>query len=151
MTSTPNLCDDPYTELADKLAITRDEAKRLNYLLAFRTEPVVTTGDARQIIRCHRIAEMWFEPWGAAKGAEWEWLTQDRPFSHQTAFSVIAKFLPTVGKDSQPETYKFLDIPGRIHVVRTIAEAATEETHLTRIEEVLRPIAFVLKAQGHKF
>lgn len=145
---------DIHMALAEELATDRSTAKTIRYLLIWKMQPALTSEQARQIIRCHRVAEMWFQPWGAAKGAEWEWLTQDRPFTEDSAMGVIAKFLPFVHPDSQPEFFKFLDIPGTIVRAKTEAMTATPENFeekIVAIEKMLRPLVFILKAQGHKF
>jgi hypothetical protein len=30
---------------------------------------------------CQKLLDFWFAPWGAAKGAQWEFLSSDRAFT----------------------------------------------------------------------
>lgn len=37
------------------------------------------------------IVDLYFRPWGAAKGEEWEWLTGDQPFEPEVALRLIQR------------------------------------------------------------
>lgn len=45
--------------------------------------------EAAAIERVRRIVEVYFRPWGAAKGEEWEDLSGDKPFDPTTALRLI--------------------------------------------------------------
>lgn len=44
---------------------------------------------ASQIEAIREIIELWFSPWGAAKGEAWEYLSNDRPFDPNVALELI--------------------------------------------------------------
>lgn len=43
--------------------------------------------------KARAILELWFSPWGAAKAAKWEELSNDAPFNEVNALELIAKAL----------------------------------------------------------
>lgn len=42
-----------------------------------------------------KITDLYFAPWGAAKGAEWEFLSGDIPFTPENALRLIQRALST--------------------------------------------------------
>lgn len=143
---------DPHQELADKLGITRAEAKITNIGLAYHTQQLGRDrGTAFSILRCHEIARLWFQPWGAAKGEMWKWLTQDQPFDEMVAIQTIRKFLPDPKDLNQNHPLlEPLRLKDRLTMARGIAAKATSEAQLVKIEELLRPFAYILEREGHK-
>lgn len=49
-----------------------------------------------------KIVELYFRPWGAAKAAEWEFLTGDKPFTAEVAMRQIQKALSSPPDESKP-------------------------------------------------
>ena len=50
-----------------------------------------------QVTEAKRIVDLYFAPWGAAKGEEWEEISGDQPFEPEVALRLIQKALSTGG------------------------------------------------------
>ncbi len=142
----------PHIDLAEKLGITRSEAKLVNMSLGYKSQPLGHDRSvAFNVLRCHEIARIWFEPWGAAKGVKWEWLTQDQPFDEHTAFHVMRKFMPQATElNTQHPLVRPLKLRDRLTDAKLIAAKATSEKKLPEIEALLRPLAFIFEQEGHR-
>jgi hypothetical protein len=57
-------------------------------LTAALQDSVVVPAEVREIV------DLYFAPWGAAKGARWEALSGDQPFNAEIAMSLIEAALP---------------------------------------------------------
>ncbi|USM11499.1 hypothetical protein vBCbaSRXM_54 [Citromicrobium phage vB_CbaS-RXM] len=143
---------DPHEFLAGELGITRNEAKYVNLAMNFHSASLcIHRGAAVSLIRCHEIARIYPEPFGAAKSAKWEWLTQNQPFDEMVAINAIRKFLPeTRDLNTMHPLMRHLRLKDRLTLARGIATNATSEAQLVKIEELLRPFAFILEKEGHR-
>ncbi len=54
-----------------------------------------------QIERAHRLIDVYFEPWGAGKAAEWEDLTNDKPFNLQVLIVCLSAALVAAEEAAQ--------------------------------------------------
>lgn len=56
-------------------------------------EPIPSAGEGERRVR--EIVDLWFAPWGAAKGVMWENLSGDKPFDPNVALELIRDALPS--------------------------------------------------------
>ncbi len=53
--------------------------------------------------RVETFIKFWFSPWGAAKGARWDWFSNDMPFDNTSAHTVLNHILANVDQCYQWE------------------------------------------------
>lgn len=94
-----------------EIVIPYEDLKRANDLLQRQvcdfanTRPaLIAERDAalRQVEAALEIADLYFAPWGAAKGARWEALTGDKPFLPDVALDLIRTALGSTTAAATP-------------------------------------------------
>lgn len=142
---------DPHWETADRLGVTREKGKRINFAAAYgvlrdtcpTTDPVALDN----LIRCHRLCEIVSEPWDQAKSLEWTGLTQGQQYGPSVALATIEKFLPTDDRIA-PSPIRDI-ITTELATARTFLRSAQgrpdKMEFLQVLEECLRAPAFIAK------
>lgn len=57
------------------------------------------SSEIERLRRVREIVELWFSPWGAAKGEMWEDLSNDKPFEPNVALDLIRQTLEPSNAD----------------------------------------------------
>ena len=141
---------DPHADLAKELGLTREQAKLTNYATAY---PGLSLGHnigvGKSIMRCHAICRIWSNPWGAASTAKWEWLSQGQEATVEVAIRTIRKFLPSHNELFDAHMLEApLALRERLMMARGIIDRATGAECFSKVEELLRPLAYIFEKEG---
>jgi hypothetical protein len=141
---------DLHRVLADKLAITRKAAKELSFAVTYGIKPLfVSRAHDDDLIRCHAVAALWFQPWGAAKAARWAELTCDKPMTIGASLTFIQHHLPLPGHLRAKHPLEPIMQPrARLVMAHRLTGQTDSEAVFAKIEEVLRPLVFIVNNQG---